>query len=81
MPNFNGTGPQGQGPLTGRGLGPCGGGMGSRRGGGRGFRRMPAAGYQRPQEVLDEKETLAQEEKYLKEELEAVKKAQADLKK
>ncbi len=24
MPNRNGTGPQGAGPLTGRGLGPCG---------------------------------------------------------
>lgn len=23
MPNFNGTGPQGKGPQTGRGLGPC----------------------------------------------------------
>jgi len=35
MPGFDGTGPQGQGPLTGRGLGPCGCGM--RRGFGRGF--------------------------------------------
>ncbi|MBU0649358.1 DUF5320 domain-containing protein [Patescibacteria group bacterium] len=23
MPRFNGTGPQGQGPMTGRGIGPC----------------------------------------------------------
>ena len=37
MPNFDGTGPNGQGPMTGRGLGPCGGGM--RRGCGRGFGR------------------------------------------
>ena len=35
MPAQNGTGPNGQGPMTGRGLGPCGGGM--RRGFGRGF--------------------------------------------
>ena len=34
MPNFDGTGPAGQGPRTGRGLGPCGCGM--RRGFGRG---------------------------------------------
>ena len=37
MPNFDGTGPQGMGALTGRGLGPCGCGM--RRGFGRGFGR------------------------------------------
>jgi hypothetical protein len=41
MPNKDGTGPLGQGAMTGRGLGPCGGGM--RRGMGRGFgRRCPA---------------------------------------
>jgi len=32
MPGQNGTGPLGQGPLTGRGLGPCGRGLGFRRG-------------------------------------------------
>ena len=37
MPNMNGTGPQGMGAMTGRGLGPCGAGM--RRGCGRGFGR------------------------------------------
>ena len=37
MPNMDGTGPQSMGALTGRGLGPCGGGM--RRGCGRGFGR------------------------------------------
>lgn len=37
MPNMDGTGPQGMGALTGRGFGPCGGGM--RRGCGRGFER------------------------------------------
>ena len=36
MPYQDGTGPQGQGPLTGRGLGPC--GRGFRRGFGRGFK-------------------------------------------
>lgn len=34
MPNRNGTGPEGKGPKTGRGLGPC--GDGQPRGGGRG---------------------------------------------
>ncbi|RJQ17053.1 hypothetical protein C4573_03275 [Candidatus Woesearchaeota archaeon] len=37
MPNMDGTGPRGLGSLTGRGLGPCNGGM--RRGFGRGFGR------------------------------------------
>lgn len=39
MPWRDGTGPFGEGPLTGRGLGPCGRGMGWRRGfgWGRGF--------------------------------------------
>jgi len=27
MPKLNGTGPTGQGPMTGRGLGPCNGGV------------------------------------------------------
>jgi len=42
MPKLDGAGPMGQGPRTGRGLGPCGGGM--RRGwgcwSGHGFRRF-----------------------------------------
>ena len=39
MPGFDGTGPQGRGPMTGRGLGPCGSGRAFRRGFGRGFGR------------------------------------------
>ena len=41
MPGQDKTGPSGQGPLTGRGLGPCGGGrgFGFRRGFGRGCGR------------------------------------------
>jgi hypothetical protein len=41
MPGQDGTGPMGLGPLTGRGLGPCGYGMqrGFGRGFGRGYRR------------------------------------------
>lgn len=41
MPAFDGTGPQGKGPLTGRGMGTCEGGVGRQGGMGRGFgRRM-----------------------------------------
>jgi len=43
MPAFDGTGPAGMGPMTGRGMGPCnpnfGGGYGYGRGMGRGFGR------------------------------------------
>ena len=39
MPGQNGTGPYGQGPMTGRGLGPCGAGAGRGRGFGRGMGR------------------------------------------
>lgn len=37
MPRFDGTGPRGMGPGTGRGLGPCGAGMGWGRGYGMGY--------------------------------------------
>jgi len=42
MPGGDRTGPQGMGPMTGRGLGYCGGqgGPGGRRGGGRGYRHQ-----------------------------------------
>jgi len=43
MPRFDGTGPQGRGPMTGRGMGKCAGAVtaarpGQGRGTGRGFR-------------------------------------------
>ena len=76
MPNRDGTGPSGQGPLTGRGLGPCGCGM--RRGFGRGygrgfgFRRQVALTKEEEKKILEaelkeietEKQTI---EKRLKE--------------
>lgn len=37
MPANDGTGPQGKGPLTGRGMGACKGGVGRQGGMGRGF--------------------------------------------
>ncbi|OQB06709.1 MAG: hypothetical protein BWY19_00059 [bacterium ADurb.Bin212] len=36
MPRYDGTGPMGTGPMTGRGMGPCGGGASWGRGFGRG---------------------------------------------
>lgn len=36
MPRRDGTGPNGEGPLTGRGFGPCGSGYNQRSGRGRG---------------------------------------------
>lgn len=42
MPGFDRTGPLGYGPMTGRGMGPCGAGYG--RGAGRGFGRGMARG-------------------------------------
>lgn len=49
MPNFNGTGPMGQGSMTGRGLGNCGtgrgqGGQGRGRSGGLGMGRRNRSG-------------------------------------
>jgi hypothetical protein len=61
MPRFNGTGPEGQGPETGQGLGPCGGGRGLKRGFGCGF------GFRRILNSSEEKEYLEQEAKNLEE--------------
>lgn len=56
MPRFDGTGPQGQGPMTGRGMGPCGQGgrpvgpgmgRGAGRGMGQGYGRQGGRGYGR----------------------------------
>ncbi|HLD28460.1 MAG TPA: DUF5320 domain-containing protein [Patescibacteria group bacterium] len=76
MPRLDGTGPIGQGPMTGRGFGQCGGGMA--RGGGLGFgwkRCMPMA-WRQPA-----KEDLEGEKKYLEAELEAVNEELKKLKK
>ena len=43
MPYRDGTGPEGRGPFTGRGMGPCGRGFGREMG----FRRF-GMGYRRP---------------------------------
>ena len=76
MPRLNGTGPMGQGPMTGWGLGPCGGGMrrgfGCQGGYGYGFRRFISP--------KNEIAALEDEEKILEEELAAVREEKAALK-
>jgi len=62
MPQQDRTGPQGQGPMTGRGMGPCGRGQGFRQGFGRGFGRrffQPVQSVQYSE--ADEKKILAEE--------------------
>ncbi len=71
MPWFDRTGPRGFGPMTGRGLGPCGRGFGFGRGLGLG--RFFGRGYQEPtkQDLEDYKKTLEEELKAVEEELNA----------
>lgn len=73
MPGFDRTGPLGQGPLTGRGLGPCGTGVGFRRGFGRRVRFTPVT--ERVALSADE------EKKFLEEELKELKLDRADIEK
>ncbi|MFH0803779.1 MAG: DUF5320 domain-containing protein [Candidatus Tagabacteria bacterium] len=71
MPKYNGTGPLGFGPGTGRELGPCGMGMGWQRGFGRGFGRFWRFGSQVPQK--EEKQMLEEEADILEDELKTIK--------
>lgn len=79
MPGFNGTGPRGFGPGTGRGLGPCGAGQARGFGRGRGFCwwRRPLAG--KIMSRREERSLLEQEEQTLQEELEGIKKRKEEL--
>ena len=88
MPGMNGTGPTGQGPRTGRGLGTCGMGMGMGMGMGFGCRRFGRGngrglgrffGYNNPQTVVEQKQVLADYRQALEEELEDVKQEEAQL--
>lgn len=68
MPGGNGTGPLGQGPMTGRGLGVCAGavpagygmGLGRRRGFGRGFEPYPTAAPVSGKELLETRKQMLQ---------------------
>ncbi len=66
MPRFDGTGPAGHGPMTGRSLGPC-------RGYGRGCGRGSSWGYRRFITKKEEKEILEEEMNLLEEEIKAIK--------
>lgn len=85
MPGFDGTGPAGMGPMTGRGFGPCGRGLGWRFGLRRGFGFGARRGWGRflpwnwPQTKDEQKKALADYKKALQEEIEDVEKALADL--
>jgi hypothetical protein len=78
MPKMDGTGPMGQGQQTGRGLGPCNGGIkmswyGCRQGWGAGFKRF----FRSPKNQL---QALEDEEKMLTNELETIRAEKASLK-
>jgi uncharacterized protein DUF5320 len=90
MPGQDGTGPNAEGSMTGRGLGPCGRGSAFRNGSGRGFgrgfrRRMPFFSeravpvYREPtkEQELNELET---EQKELNSELDSVRRRLEELK-
>ena len=87
MSKFDGTGPQGLGPKTGRGFGPCGGfipcggfmGMGRGRGFGRGRGLGKFFGWGGPQTKKEQLEILTDYKKALEEELEDVKKEEVEL--
>ncbi|MBU5688722.1 MAG: DUF5320 domain-containing protein [Candidatus Aenigmarchaeota archaeon] len=69
MPGRDGTGPFGEGPLTGRGLGPCGKGLAWRRGfKNRRFWRLQPWYYSRMPEL-----SMDEQKKFLQEELEEIK--------
>ncbi len=80
MPGFDRTGPMGMGPMTGRGFGPCGMGLGLRRrfGMGRGLGRYFNWGWPSSE---DQKKALADYKKALQEEMKDVEKELADLEK
>ncbi|MFH1663834.1 MAG: DUF5320 domain-containing protein [archaeon] len=76
MPGYNGFGPAGRGPLTGRGFGYCrkGCGRGFRRGFGRGFRNFGFYDepFSRPLTNEEEKKILQEELKDIEDEKKAI---------
>lgn len=81
MPGFDGTGPLGTGPLTGKGLGPCGLGLslGRRFGARWWFRRF--FGLRRPATKEEKLAALGEYKKALQEELKDVEKEEQELQK
>lgn len=83
MPGFDRTGPNGEGPLTGRGLGSCGRGLAFRRGAGRGFNRgLRFRTAMQPQTITEkeEKEILQEELKAIEDEKKEIEKRLKELK-
>jgi len=80
MPKQDGTGPQGMGPKTGRGFGPCGLGLNWRQkaGTGRGMGRYFSC-WNQPQTKQDQAKALTDYKKALQEELEDVNKEEKKL--
>lgn len=81
MPRLDKTGPRGAGPMTGRGLGPCGRGMGYGRGYGRGMGyggRFARRSFLTPNEELQD---LEDEAAAMEADLKALKDQIAELKK
>lgn len=77
MPGLDQTGPQGKGPMTGRGMGPCGGGMRRGFGCGRGQGRFAGRAYL---SKTEEVEDLEDEAKNLEADLKALKERIAEIK-
>ncbi len=75
MPRRNGTGPRGMGPMTGRGMGPCGGGYSSGLGRGRGYGRVMCGWFYDKYKAMpknERKDLLKAEIEDLKQELKMV---------
>jgi Family of unknown function (DUF5320) len=72
MPGFDGTGPMGMGPMTGRGMGFCGFGLGRKFGMRRGFGRF-GMGWMQPANKDEELKAMQDYLKTLEEEIEDVK--------
>jgi hypothetical protein len=85
MPGFDKTGPQGQGSMTGRGVGPCGKGHGMRMGFGRchGYGRGLGRyfGWNASQTKEEKIEDIQAYKKSLQEEMEDVEKELVDMQK
>ena len=73
MPGFNGAGPSGLGPKTGRGFGPCGQGLRERGVYRMGCRRGYGVGYRAPITDKQEKEILTEDMNVLQEEIKTIK--------
>jgi len=80
MPNFDKTGPAGQGLMTGQGLGPCSGNQQANMRGGRGCRMGfgGGGGGLRRGFSANSEVTLEDQEKILENKLEAIRKLKAE---